>query len=135
MPKGGLDALKTDDKLSILADQYDMVMNGYEICSGSVRNHHPDILYAVFEALGYDKDYVHSKFDAMINAFKFGAPPHAGCAFGLDRMFMVLMSEDNIREIVAFPKNGSGVDVMMSSPSLVEDAQLEELSIETTVEE
>jgi len=134
MPKGGLDALKTDDKLSILADQYDMVMNGYEICSGSVRNHHPDILYAVFEALGYDKDYVHSKFDAMINAFKFGAPPHAGCAYGLDRMFMVLMNEDNIREIVAFPKNGSGVDVMMSSPSIVEDAQLNELNIATTSE-
>lgn len=134
MPKGGLDALKTDDKLSILADQYDMVMNGYEICSGSVRNHHPDILYAVFDALGYDKEYVHSKFDAMISAFKFGAPPHAGCAFGIDRMFMILMNEDNIREIVAFPKNGSGVDVMMNSPSVVEDAQLQELSIETTEE-
>jgi aspartyl-tRNA synthetase len=134
MPKGGLDALKTDSKLDILADQYDMVMNGYEICSGSVRNHHPDILYAVFEALGYDKDYVHSKFDAMISAFKFGAPPHAGCAFGLDRMFMVLMTEDNIREIVAFPKNGSGIDVMMSSPSVVDDAQLTELSIQSTAD-
>jgi aspartyl-tRNA synthetase len=132
MPKGGLDALKTDDKLEILADQYDMVMNGYEICSGSVRNHHPDILYAVFEALGYDKDYVHSKFDAMISAFKFGAPPHAGCAFGLDRMFMVLMSEDNIREIVAFPKNGSGIDVMMNSPSMIEETQLKELNITST---
>jgi aspartyl-tRNA synthetase len=134
MPKGGLEALKTDDKLGILADQYDMVMNGYEICSGSVRNHHPDILYAVFETLGYDKDYVHSKFDAMISAFKFGAPPHAGCAFGLDRIFMVLMNEENIREIVAFPKNGSGVDVMMSSPSIVEETQLTELSIKNTSE-
>lgn len=132
MPKGGLEALKTDDKLEILADQYDMVMNGYEICSGSVRNHHPDILYAVFDALGYDKEYVHSKFDAMISAFKFGAPPHAGCAFGLDRMFMVLMNEENIREIVAFPKNGSGVDVMMNSPSVVEDAQLKELNVKVT---
>jgi len=132
MPKGGLEALQTEDKLSILADQYDMVMNGYEICSGSVRNHHPDILYAVFEALGYNKDYVHSKFDAMINAFKYGAPPHAGCAFGLDRIFMVLMSEDNIREIVAFPKNGSGMDLMMNSPSAVEQAQLKELNITTT---
>ncbi len=134
MPKGGLDALQAEDKLTILADQYDMVMNGYEICSGSVRNHHPDILYAVFEALGYDKDYVHGKFDAMISAFKYGAPPHAGCAFGLDRMFMVLMSEENIREIVAFPKNGSGMDVMMSSPSTVEENQLKELAIQSTAE-
>jgi aspartyl-tRNA synthetase len=83
----------------------------------------------VFAALGYDKDYVDAKFGAMINAFKYGAPPHAGCAFGLDRMFMVLTGEDNIREVVAFPKNGSGVDVMMSSPSAVEPAQLKELSI------
>lgn len=129
MPKGGLEALQTDDKLAILADQYDMVANGYEICSGSVRNHHPDILYAVFETLGYNKEYVHSKFDAMIKAFKYGAPPHAGCAFGIDRLFMVLMGEDNIREIVAFPKNGSGMDLMMSSPSVVDHAQIEELSI------
>ena len=135
MPKGGLEALNTEDKLSILADQYDMVMNGYEICSGGVRNHNPDVLYAVFAALDYDKEYVESRFGAMINAFKYGAPPHAGCAFGLDRMFMVLMNEENIREIVAFPKNGSGVDVMMSSPSIVEDNQLTELSIQTTVEE
>jgi aspartyl-tRNA synthetase len=134
MPKGGLNALKTEDKLQILADQYDMVMNGYEICSGSVRNHHPDTLYAVFETLGYDKEYVHSKFDAIISAFKFGAPPHAGCAFGLDRMFMVLMNEENIREIVAFPKNGSGIDVMMSSPSVIDDAQLAELNIQSTAE-
>jgi aspartyl-tRNA synthetase len=130
MPKGGLDALKAEDKLSILADQYDMVMNGYEICSGSVRNHHPDILYAVFDTLGYDKAYVHSKFDAMINAFKFGAPPHAGCAFGIDRIFMVLVGEENIREVVAFPKNGSGVDLMMQSPSVVDADQLSELGVE-----
>jgi aspartyl-tRNA synthetase len=130
MPKGGLDALKAEDKLSTLADQYDMVMNGYEICSGSVRNHHPDILYAVFDTLGYDKAYVHSKFDAMINAFKFGAPPHAGCAFGIDRIFMVLVGEENIREVVAFPKNGSGVDLMMQSPSVVDADQLSELGVE-----
>lgn len=133
MPKGGLEALKAEDKLGILADQYDMVMNGYEICSGGVRNHNPDVLYEVFGVLGYDRTYVESRFGAMINAFKFGAPPHAGCAFGLDRMFMVLMNEDNIREIVAFPKNGSGVDVMMSSPSLIEEAQLKELSIRSLV--
>jgi aspartyl-tRNA synthetase len=129
MPKGGLESLKADDKLSILADQYDMVMNGYEICSGGVRNHNPDVLYEVFGALGYDKAYVEERFGAMLNAFKFGAPPHAGCAFGIDRMFMVLVGEDNIREVVAFPKNGSGVDLMMNSPSRVDEPQLKELNI------
>lgn len=134
MPKGGVEALrnaKTDaEKLAIKADQYDMVMNGYEICSGAVRNHNPEVMYEAFGLLGYDKKYVESKFGAMLNAFKFGAPPHAGCAFGLDRIFMILMNEDNIREVVAFPKNGSGVDVMMSSPSAVDDVQLKELKIE-----
>lgn len=134
MPKGGLKGLDAEDKLSILADQYDMVMNGYEICSGGVRNHNPDIMYKVFGNLGYDKAYVEQKFGGMLNAFKFGAPPHAGCAFGLDRMFMELMGESNIREIVAFPKNGSGVDVMMNSPSPVDDGQLEELYLESTAE-
>lgn len=129
MPKGGIEALKTEDKLSILADQFDMVMNGYEVCSGAVRNHNPDVMYEVFGALGYDREYVDGKFGAMINAFKYGAPPHAGCAFGIDRIFMVLMGEDNIREIVAFPKNGSGVDVMMGSPSEVDSAQLKELGM------
>jgi aspartyl-tRNA synthetase len=129
MPKGGLDALNSEDKLSILADQYDMVMNGYEVCSGGVRNHNPEVLYQVFGVLGFSKDYVETKFGAMINAFKYGAPPHAGCAFGIDRMFMELMNESNIREIVAFPKNGSGVDLMMNSPSEVDDSQLKELGI------
>ena len=108
MPKGGVEALrnaKTDaEKLEIVADQYDMVMNGYEICSGAVRNHNPEVMYEVFNVLGYDNEYVENKFGAMLNAFKFGAPPHAGCAFGLDRIFMILMDEDNIREVVAFPK-------------------------------
>lgn len=133
MPKGGKQALenaKTDDeKLGILADQYDMVMNGYEICSGGVRNHNPETLYKVFELIGYDTDYVDAKFGAMINAFKYGAPPHAGCAFGVDRIFMELMDESNIREVIAFPKNGSGVDLMMNSPSLVDDSQLKELGL------
>lgn len=130
MPRGGAEAIiSTDNKLDIVADQYDMVMNGYEICSGGVRNHHPETLYKVFGALGYDASYVEQKFGAMINAFKFGAPPHAGCAFGIDRMFMELIGEDNIREVVAFPKNGSGVDAMMESPGVVDDSQLDELSI------
>lgn len=133
MPKGGLETVnqaETDEqKLAIVADQYDMVMNGYEICSGAVRNHNPDVMYKVFNVLGFSNDYVEAKFGAMLNAFKFGAPPHAGCAFGLDRIFMVLMGESNIREVVAFPKNGSGVDVMMSSPSAVDEVQLKELGL------
>ena len=129
MPKGGLDALQAEDKLSIVADQYDMVMNGYEICSGGVRNHNPEVMYKVFGVLGFDEQYVNDRFGAMINAFKYGAPPHAGCAFGVDRIFMVLMGEENIREVVAFPKNGSGVDAMMQSPAPVEIAQLDELNL------
>ena len=109
-------------------------MNGYEICSGAVRNHNPILMYEAFGVLGYDKKYVDSKFGAMINAFKYGAPPHAGCAFGIDRMFMVLIGEHNIREVVAFPKNGSGVDVMMNSPSQVDDSQLKELHIKVVEE-
>ena len=133
MPKGGLDTLeraKTDEeKLSVIADHYDMTMNGYEVCSGGVRNHNPEVLYRVFNLLGYDEKYVNQKFGAMIEAFKFGAPPHAGCAFGVDRILMELMNESNIREIIAFPKNGSGVDLMMGSPSLVDQAQLDELGV------
>lgn len=130
MPKGGLDAVRSaDDKLTIVADQYDMVMNGYEICSGGVRNHNPEVLYEVFSVLGFSKEYVEEKFGAMLSAFKFGAPPHAGCAFGVDRILMELMNESNVREVVAFPKNGSGVDVMMNSPSIVDSAQLKELGL------
>jgi len=135
MPKGGVETLQAattdEDRLQIVADQYDMVMNGYEICSGAVRNHNPEIMYQVFGALGYDKAYVEEKFGAMLNAFKFGAPPHAGCAFGVDRILMELVGEDNVREVVAFPKNGSGVDAMMVSPGHVEPAQLTELNIKT----
>ena len=133
MPKGGLEAVSAattdEEKLAIVADQYDMVMNGYEICSGGVRNHNPEVLYKVFEVLGFSNQYVEQKFGAMLSAFKYGAPPHAGLAYGVDRMFMELMGETNIREIVAFPKNGSGVDVMMNSPSPVDDAQLKELGL------
>ncbi len=133
MPKGGLEAVQAattdEEKLAIVADQYDMVMNGYEICSGGVRNHNPDVLYQVFAALNFSKEYVEEKFGAMLNAFKYGAPPHAGLAYGVDRIFMELMSEDNIREVIAFPKNGSGVDVMMNSPSSVDPKQLKELGL------
>lgn len=133
MPRGGADALRatqTDEqKLAVVADQYDMVMNGYEICSGAVRNHNPEVMYEAFGLLGYDAQYVEDKFGAMLSAFKFGAPPHAGCAFGIDRIFMVLTGQDNIREVVAFPKNGSGIDMMMQSPSVVDPGQLDELSL------
>ena len=133
MPKGGLQALEaaaTDaDKLAIVADQFDMVMNGYEICSGGVRNHSPAVLYKVFDLLGFSESYVEEKFGAMLNAFKYGAPPHAGCAFGVDRILMELIDETNVRETLAFPKNGSGVDVMMDSPSMVDPAQLKELGL------
>lgn len=136
LPKGGLKAIReTENKLDIVADQYDMVMNGYEICSGAVRNYSPEIMYEVFGVLGYDKAYVEERFGGMLSAFKFGAPPHAGCAFGIDRMFMVLEGITNIRDIVAFPKNGSGVDLMMNSPSPVDDKQLEEAHLEITEEE
>ena len=133
MPKGGLQALEaaaTDaDKLAIVADQFDMVMNGYEICSGGVRNHNPAVLYKVFDLLGFSESYVEEKFGAMLNAFKYGAPPHAGCAFGVDRILMELIDETNVRETLAFPKNGSGVDVMMDSPSIVDPVQLRELGL------
>ena len=133
MPKGGLEALEsamTDaDKLAIVADQFDMVMNGYEICSGGVRNHNPAVLYKVFDLLGFSESYVEEKFGAMLGAFKYGAPPHAGCAFGVDRILMELIDETNVRETLAFPKNGSGVDVMMDSPSTVDPAQLRELGL------
>ena len=133
MPKGGLQVLEsaeTDaEKLSIVADQFDMVMNGYEICSGGVRNHNPAVLYKVFGLLGFSEAYVEEKFGAMLGAFKYGAPPHAGCAFGVDRILMELIDEQNVRETLAFPKNGSGVDVMMNSPSVVDPAQLRELGL------
>ncbi len=133
MPKGGLEALEsatTDaEKLAIVADQFDMVMNGYEICSGGVRNHNPAVLYKVFDLLGFSESYVEEKFGAMLNAFKYGAPPHAGCAFGVDRILMELIDETNVRETLAFPKNGSGVDVMMDSPSKVDPVQLRELGL------
>lgn len=139
MPKGGIKALEAaatdEEKLAIVADQYDMVMNGYEICSGAVRNHNPEVMYKVFSILGYDHQYVEKRFGGMLSAFKFGAPPHAGCAFGIERIFMVLNDNKNIRDIVAFPKNGSGIDLMMSSPSFVDDYQLKDAHIQIIEDE
>jgi aspartyl-tRNA synthetase len=129
LPKGGEAAFDLEDKLAITADQYDLVLNGYECSSGAIRNYKPEVMYKAFNILGYDKAYVDSKFGAMIKAFKYGAPPHGGCALGLDRIFMILTNEENIREVVAFPKNGSGVDLMMDSPTSVEPSQIKELGI------
>lgn len=136
MPKGGIKALEeTKNKLDIVADQYDMVMNGYEICSGAVRNYSPEIMYKAFEIVGYGREEVAKRFGGMLNAFKFGAPPHAGCAFGIDRMLMELLDTRSIRDVVAFPKNGSGVDLMMSSPAQVDSKQLEETHLEIVDED
>lgn len=139
MPKGGmaaLEAAKTDaEKLALVADQYDMVMNGYECASGAVRNYNPEIMYKVFNILGYNNGYVEARFGGMLNAFKFGAPPHAGCAPGLDRIFMILEDEENIRDVVAFPKNGNGVDLMMNSPSSIDAEQLDEAHLAILPEE
>ena len=99
------------------------------------RNHSPEVMYKVFNILGYNNAYVEARFGGMLNAFKFGAPPHAGCAFGIDRIFMVLMDTKNIRDIVAFPKNGNGVDLMMNSPAEVDQIQLDELSLAVVPEE
>lgn len=136
MPKGGLKAIReTENKLDIVADQFDMAVNGLELCSGAVRNYSPEVMYEAFAVLGYDQDYVAQKFGGLLNAFKFGAPPHAGCAFGIDRMLMELLDANSIRDVVAFPKNGSGVDLMMVSPSTVDAGQLDELHIELIPED
>ena len=131
MPRGGLVALETEDPLTIKADQYDLVANGYELLSGAIRNFNPEVMYKAFSIAGIDRETVDAQFGAMIRAFEYGAPPHGGCAFGLDRWFMLLMDEPNIREVIAFPKNGSAEDVLMDAPSEVNEKQLKELHIKT----
>jgi aspartyl-tRNA synthetase len=129
MPQGGMETLNNKKPLEILAYQYDLVANGYEITSGAVRNHEPEIMYRAFEIAGYKKEEVDAKFGAMIRAFEYGAPPHAGAAPGLDRLLMIFFDLDSIRDIYAFPKDGQGRDVMMDSPSEVTPKQLKELHI------
>ncbi len=133
MPQGGLEALKEKDPLDILAYQYDLVCNGYEISSGAIRNHRPDIMYKAFEIAGYSKSDVDAKFGHMIKAFEYGAPPHGGIAPGLDRLLMVLWECPSIRDIYAFPKNGKAQDAMLGAPSEVSEKQLKELHIKLDI--
>ncbi|WP_439568226.1 aspartate--tRNA ligase [Sphingopyxis sp.] len=129
MPQGELEALETKDPLDILAWQYDIVCNGVELSSGAIRNHRPDIMYKAFEIAGYSQADVDANFSGMINAFKFGAPPHGGSAPGVDRIVMLLADEPNIREVVVFPMNQKAEDLMMNAPAPVSDKQLKELGI------
>ncbi|MAF62749.1 MULTISPECIES: aspartate--tRNA ligase [Pseudomonadota] len=129
MPQGEMEALETMDPLDILAWQYDIVCNGVELSSGAIRNHRPDIMYKAFEIAGYTKEDVEKNFSGMLNAFKYGAPPHGGSAPGVDRMVMLLADEPNIREVVLFPMNQKAEDLMMGAPSPVNLKQLRELNI------
>ena len=129
MPQGGMDALLNKDPLDILAFQYDIVCNGIELSSGAIRNHVPEIMYKAFEIAGHKRDVVDNKFPGMINAFKFGAPPHGGIAPGIDRIVMLLADEPNIREVILFPMTGKAEDLMMNAPNEINDAQLKELGI------
>ena len=133
MPQGGMEALTTKDPLDIYAYQYDLVCNGYEIMSGAVRNHDQDIMIKAFEIAGYTVDDVKNKFGALFKAFSYGTPPHAGAAPGIDRIVMLLANENNIREVIAFPKNKRARDLMMNAPSKVFDKQLEEVHIKLDV--
>lgn len=132
MPQGGLDALENQDPLTIKAFQYDIVCNGIELSSGAIRNHRPDIMYKAFEIAGYARQEVNEKFGGMINAFKYGPPPHGGIAPGVDRIIMLLAEAANIREIIAFPMNQHAQDLLMNAPSPVTERQLKELHIKVS---
>jgi aspartyl-tRNA synthetase len=134
MPQGGMEALETKDPLDILAWQYDIVCNGVELSSGAIRNHRPDIMYKAFEIAGYSQQEVDENFSGMINAFKFGAPPHGGSAPGIDRIVMLLADEPNIREVILFPMNQKAEDLMMNAPAPVLPNQLKELGIKIVAE-
>jgi aspartyl-tRNA synthetase len=129
MPQGGLEALETQDPLAVRAFQYDIVCNGVELSSGAIRNHQPDIMVKAFEIAGYTREEVERKFSFLLNAFRYGAPPHGGIAPGIDRMVMLLAREANIREVIAFPMNQRAQDLMMNAPGEVSEKQLRELHI------
>jgi aspartyl-tRNA synthetase len=130
MPQGGLEALTTQDPLAIKAYQYDIVCNGIELCSGAIRNHLPDVMFKAFEIAGYSQSDVEERFGGLLSAFRFGAPPHGGCAPGIDRIVMLLADEPNLREVIAFPMNQQAQDLLMKAPSLVPPERLKELFIE-----
>lgn len=132
MPQGELEALNTMDPLDVLAYQYDLVCNGYELASGAVRNHNPEVMVKAFEIAGYTEEDVKNRFGALYTAFQYGTPPHAGCAPGLDRMVMLIADTINIREVIAFPKNKKARDLMMNAPSVVTEKQLEDVHIKVT---
>ncbi|MBT4880146.1 MAG: aspartate--tRNA ligase [Alphaproteobacteria bacterium] len=129
MPQGGLKALETQDPLTINAFQYDIVCNGIELSSGAIRNHLPEVMYKAFGIAGYGKEVVEKEFGGMLNAFKFGAPPHGGCAPGIDRIVMLLADEPNIREVIAFPMNQQAQDLLMQAPSSISEDRYKELHI------
>ena len=131
MPQGGMEALESQDPLEVLAYQYDIVCNGVELCSGAIRNHRPDIMIKAFGIAGYGPEVVEKEFGGMLNAFRYGAPPHGGLAPGVDRIVMLLADEPNIREVILFPMNQKAEDLMMQAPSEVEPHQLQELFIRT----
>ncbi len=135
MPQGGMEALENMDPLDILAYQYDLVCNGYEMASGAVRNHNPEIMVKAFEIAGYTEEDVKTKFGALYNAFQYGTPPHAGAAPGIDRMVMLIEDSSNIREVIAFPKNKRARDLLMRAPSKVSDGQLKDVHIKLDLEE
>ena len=123
------ESLENKNPLDILAYQYDIVCNGVELSSGAIRNHKPEIMYKAFEIAGYDHSVVDTKFPALINAFRYGAPPHGGLAPGIDRIVMLIADKDNVRDVIAFPMNQRAQDLMMGAPSQVTEAQLKELNL------
>ncbi len=129
MPQGGLEALNTEDPLEVMADQYDCVCNGFELASGAIRNHQPEIMEKAFGIAGYGKDTLEKEFGGMLNAMRYGAPPHGGIAYGIDRMVMLLADEPNLREVYAFVMNGQYEDLMMNAPSEATPDQLKDLSL------
>jgi aspartyl-tRNA synthetase len=135
MPQGGMKALCEQDPLSIKAFQYDIVCNGYELSSGAIRNHQPEIMYKAFELVGYSKDEVDAKFGGLIKAFKFGAPPHGGFAPGIDRIVMLLAQEQAIRDVIAFPMSQSVEDLMMGAPSVPSEKALKEAHVRVVMPE
>jgi len=129
MPKGGAQSLDATDPLSIESLQYDLVLNGYELASGSIRNHEPETMVKAFEKVGYGREEVIKKFGGLYNAFHFGAPPHGGWAIGIDRLLMILLDESNIRDIYVFPLSSNGVDVLMGAPGDVDPQQLDDVGL------